>query len=230
MVTKTTAVYLEDVFEATDALKLIGGLRYDRIDVERESFLGQPYFTKSYSPITGRLGLVYSLTPDANVYASYSRAAQPVSQLVSLTASQSDFSLQKGAQLEVGLKTSLWNQRGDLTVALFDIEKKDLLTSTIFENVRLNSQIGAQVSQGAEVALSIAPAAGWRSGRQRRLHMEGRVRGLQREPGHRCDLALGQDLYGHTRCRRRALHRAQLGRLVRQQRGATRRCPMGEYE
>ncbi len=162
VVTKTTAVYLEDVFDATDALKLIGGLRYDSIDVGRESFAGAPYFSKSYSPITGRLGLVYALTPDANVYASYSRAAQPVSQLVSLTSTQSDFSLQKGAQLEVGLKTSLWNNLGDLTVAVFDIEKKDLLTSTIIDNVRLNSQIGAQVSQGAEVALSLAPATGWR--------------------------------------------------------------------
>jgi iron complex outermembrane receptor protein len=162
VVTKTAAVYVEDVFDATDALKLIGGLRYDRIDVERESFLGAPFFSKSYSPITGRVGVVYSLTADANVYASYSRAAQPVSQLVSLTSTQSDFSLQKGAQLEIGLKTSLWENLGDLTVALYDIQKKDLLTSTVIGNDRFNSQIGAQVSQGAEVALSLAPAMGWR--------------------------------------------------------------------
>lgn len=162
VVTKTAAVYLENVFEATDSLKIVGGLRYDSIDVERESFVGAPRFAKSYSPVTGRIGVVYSVTPDANVYASYSRAAQPVSQLVSLTAAQSDFSLQKGAQLEIGLKTSLWDDRGDLTVAVYDIEKNDLLTSTIIDNVRLNSQIGAQVSQGAEIALSLAPAMGWR--------------------------------------------------------------------
>ena len=162
VVTQTAAVYVEDVFEATDALKVVGGLRYDSIDVERESFIGAPLFTKSYSPITGRLGLVYSLTSDANVYASYSRAAQPVSQLVSLVSTQSDFSLQKGAQIEIGIKTDLWSGRGELTAALYDIKKKDLLTSTIIDNVRLNSQIGAQVSQGAEVALSLAPAMGWR--------------------------------------------------------------------
>jgi len=162
VLTRTTAVYLEDVFDATDKLKVVGGLRYDDIDVERESFIGAPLFTKSYSPITGRFGLVYSLTPDANVYASYSRAAQPVSQLVSLTATQSDFSLQKGAQFEIGLKSNLWQGLGQLTFALYDIKKQDLLTSTIIDNVRLNSQIGAQVSQGAEVALSVAPATGWR--------------------------------------------------------------------
>lgn len=162
VVTRTTAAYVENVFDATESLKVVGGLRFDRIDVERESFIGAPFFSKSYSPVTGRLGLVYSITPETNVYASYSRAAQPVSQLVSLTAEQSDFSLQKGAQLEIGLKTSLWDERGDLTVALYDIEKNDLLTSTIIDNVRLNSQIGAQVSQGAEIALSLAPATGWR--------------------------------------------------------------------
>jgi iron complex outermembrane recepter protein len=162
VVTETSAVYIEDVFEPTDNLKLIGGLRYDRIDVERESFIGAPFFSKSYSPVTGRVGVVYSLTPDSNLYASYSKAAQPVSQLVSLLATQADFSLQKGAQLEVGVKTSLWNNLGDLTVAVYDIKKKDLLTSTIVDDVRLNSQIGAQVSQGAEVALSLAPASGWR--------------------------------------------------------------------
>jgi len=162
VVTRTTAAYVENVFDATESLKVVGGLRFDRIEVERESFIGAPFFSKSYSPVTGRLGLVYSITPATNVYASYSRAAQPVSQLVSLTAAQSDFSLQKGAQLEIGLKTSLWDERGDLTVALYDIEKNDLLTSTIIDNVRLNSQIGAQVSQGAEIALSLAPASGWR--------------------------------------------------------------------
>jgi iron complex outermembrane receptor protein len=163
VVTTTAAAYIENVFEATDRLKLIGGLRYDHIEVERKTLQGPAaVFNKSYSPFTGRVGAVYSLHDDTNVYISYSRAAQPVSQLVSLTATQADYSLQKGAQLEAGVKASLWNQRGELTLALYDIEKKDLLTSTIIDGVRVNSQIGAQVSQGAELAVSLAPAMGWR--------------------------------------------------------------------
>ncbi len=163
VVTTTTAAYVENVLDATDKLKLIGGLRYDSIDVERTSLTESAApFAKSYSPFTGRLGAVYSITADTNVYASYSRAAQPVSQLVSLNASHADYSLQKGTQFEVGVKSSFWGQRGDLTVAVYDIKKEDLLTSTIIDEVRLNSQIGAQVAQGAEFALSLAPAAGWR--------------------------------------------------------------------
>lgn len=162
VVTDTAAVYVENVFDATDAVKLVGGLRYDEIDVERRSYLGAPDFTKSYHPTTGRLGVVYTVAPSLNLYASYSRAAQPVAQLVSLTAAQDDFSLQTGIQYEIGAKADLWDKRGELTFALFDIEKQDLLTSEIIGGVRVNSQIGAQVSQGAELALALAPTAGWR--------------------------------------------------------------------
>jgi len=162
VLTRTTAAYIEDVYSLTDDLKLIGGLRYDSIDVERHSLLGAPTFTKQYRPFTGRLGALYSVTPSLNVYASYSRAAQPVAQLVSLVSTQADFSLQKGQQFEAGLKGSFFGNRADLTVAVFDIEKTDLLTSTVINDVRVNSQIGAQVSQGAELALTVAPIPNWR--------------------------------------------------------------------
>ena len=162
VVTNNVAAYIEDVFELTEDLKIVGGLRYEQIDVERRSFLGAPIFTKSYEPTTGRLGVIYTVAPDINVYASFSRAAQPVSQLVSLNSTQADFSLQTGRQWEIGAKGTLWDDRADLTVALYDIEKNDLLTSDIINGVRVNSQIGAQVSQGAELSAGLTPLPGWR--------------------------------------------------------------------
>jgi len=152
VVTDTAAVYLEDIFEFTERVKVVSGLRYDRIDVERTSYVGAEPYDKSYEPFTGRLGVIFEATHAVNLYASYSRAAQPVSQLVSLTVSQDDFSLQKGVQYEVGAKASVGTT--DLTLAVFDIEKQDLLTSDIVDGVRINSQIGAQVSQGAELAVA----------------------------------------------------------------------------
>lgn len=162
VVTKNAALYVENVFSPTERLKLIGGLRYDEIDIVRRSFVGAAKFEKSYVPWTGRVGTVFEVTPTTNVYASYSGAAQPVAQLVSLNLTQANFSLQKGAQIEIGAKTSLWEDRADLTFALYDIKKQDLLTSDIIDGVRVQSQIGAQVSQGAELALSMTPASGWR--------------------------------------------------------------------
>ncbi len=160
ILTETAAVYVEDIYEPVDRLKLVSGLRYEQIDVERTSYVGLPGYTKSYDPVTGRLGVIFEATDTINVYASYSRAAQPVSQLVSLGATQDEFSLQKGIQYEVGAKASLG--RADVTLAIFDIEKQDLLTSDIIDGVRVQSQIGAQVSQGAELAVALTLPSEWR--------------------------------------------------------------------
>jgi iron complex outermembrane receptor protein len=163
IIVKDLAFYLEDVFEPEAGLKLIGGLRWEKIDTTRLSLIGLAPFSKRYSPVTGRFGTVWSITPETNVYASYSRAAQPVSQLVSLTVAQNDFALQKGRQFEIGSKSTFWGEKLDLTLALYDIKKNDILTSTLDPNgVRINQQIGAQVSQGSELAVALSPTREWR--------------------------------------------------------------------
>jgi iron complex outermembrane receptor protein len=79
-----------------------------------------------------------------------------------LTASQADFSLQKGRQYEVGSKASFWDKKAELTIAVFDIEKNDLLTNIDVPGIgRVPSQIGAQISQGTEIALELTPTNDW---------------------------------------------------------------------
>ena len=162
IIVDTAALYAENVFSLRDDLKLVGGLRYDYIHTERTSLLNASVFEKTYQPVTGRLGAVWEITPKTSTYASYSRAAQPVSQLVSLTAAQDAFSLQTGRQFEVGLKSSHYDDRVGTTLALFDIEKNDLLTQTLVNGVQTSQQIGAQVSQGAEFAIAATPSRDWR--------------------------------------------------------------------
>ncbi|MBL9189423.1 MAG: TonB-dependent receptor [Opitutaceae bacterium] len=167
---KTAALFVEDVLDITPQLKLVGGLRYDDIVVQRDTLANPtttpatPFstFEKTYRPWTGRAGAVWSATRELNLYASYSRAAEPVTQLVSLTSARADFSLQKGRQFEVGAKQTFWNGKADATLAFFDIEKKDLLTQTVVNGVRVSQQIGAIVSRGAELALALSPGDGWR--------------------------------------------------------------------
>jgi iron complex outermembrane receptor protein len=162
VVQKSSAVYAEDVLEPLPTLKLVGGVRYDHIDVNRISYIGAAPFTKDYNPVTGRFGVLYDLTSKINVYASYTRAAQPVSQLVGLTASQADFALQTARQYEIGSKASFWNDSANVTLAFFDIAKQHILTSQQVDSVIFNSQIGAQVSQGTELAFAFAPLDDWR--------------------------------------------------------------------
>lgn len=164
----TTAFYVENAFDLTPSLELVAGLRHDTIDVDRAVFptvtTAASTYSKTYSPWTGRVGAVWSVAKDLNLYASYSHAAEPVTQLVSFTATSNDFALQQGRQYEVGAKGSLWSGRADFTLAVFDIEKKDLLTSTLDPDtgLRISQQIGAQNSRGAEAALAVSPGHGWR--------------------------------------------------------------------
>lgn len=167
VVIDTLAFYLEDALDLTPHLKLVTGLRHDSIELQRDTLATATAafatYTKNYSPWTGRAGLVWSVTKDLNLYASYSRAAEPTTQLVSFNASSNDFSLQTGRQYELGAKGSLTKEL-DFTLALFEIEKNNLLASTLdpVTGTRISQQIGAQNSRGAEAALAWSPGAGWR--------------------------------------------------------------------
>jgi iron complex outermembrane receptor protein len=169
---ETHAFHLQDVFDVSANFRAVVGLRYDHISLQRDTLANHttatptPFstFKKGYRTSTGRIGGVFILTKEINAYASFSRAAEPVTQLVSLTATSADFSLQKGQQYEAGLKGTFLRGKLDATVAVFDLLKKDLLTSTTdpVTGIRTNQQIGAQKSQGIEAALAISPGDGWR--------------------------------------------------------------------
>src|SRR5690606_37111747 len=158
----------EDAFDLTPDLKLVGGLRYADIDLTRHTLptpsTAADTYRTNYYPLTGRGGVVWSVTDQLNLYASYSRTAEPVTQLVSFNASRHNTSLMTGRQYEIGAKGTLLDGRADFTLALFDIEKNDLLSSTLDPDTgeRISQQIGAQNSRGAELAVALSPGEGWR--------------------------------------------------------------------
>lgn len=169
---ETHAFHLQDVFDITSRVRAVAGVRYDHISLQRDTLFNNttatptPFATykKGYRTYTGRIGGVFILTKEINAYASFSRAAEPVTQLVSFTATSNDFSLQKGRQYEAGLKGTFLAGKLDATFAVFDLLKKDLLTTTLdpVTGLRISQQIGAQKSKGAELALALSPAEGWR--------------------------------------------------------------------
>lgn len=167
VVVQTGAVYVEDALDLTSTLKLVAGLRRDEIALQRDTLptatAAFATYRKRYAPWTGRGGLVWAVTKDLNVYASYSHAAEPTTQLISFTATSNDFALQTGRQFEIGAKGSL-GRVADFTLALFDIEKNNILASTLdpVTGLRISQQIGAQNSRGVELAVAVTPAPTWR--------------------------------------------------------------------
>jgi len=156
----TKGIFAESALDATDRLKLVTGLRWEQIGLDYTPFPSLITASQDYTPTTGRLGAVFQVTPSASVYASYSRAVEPTVQLASLDGSRQEFSLVPARQLELGAKGGAFGGRLDGTFAYFEIQKRDILITSLIDGIRTNQQVGQQTSRGIEVALMGRPAAG----------------------------------------------------------------------
>lgn len=141
-----------------DKLKVVGGLRSERFKVERNQVTAG-FATQTYYPSTGRFGLVYLPTERMSIYGSYSRAVEPQTPLVSLAPANMGFSLMPSRQFEFGAKPTFLDGRLDVTAAYFQINKENILTNTIIDNVRVQQQIGEQRARGVELATGVRPYA-----------------------------------------------------------------------
>lgn len=161
----TLAGFAENRLELTERLSLLTGLRYDHLHMEVTNYgavtpTSPAFFERTWEPLTGRAGLVYELTPAANVYVQYSTAADPpAGSLASATYSQVGlYDLTTGEQWEVGSKLDFLDGRGSATVALYEIVRRDF-TVKDSNNPNLTVQAGQQTSRGIELAgkLQVTP-------------------------------------------------------------------------
>ncbi|WP_136477471.1 TonB-dependent siderophore receptor [Pseudomonas sp. DG56-2] len=157
----TWAAFVENRLQLTDRLSLLTGLRYDHIDLQVHNYrvvdANNPRdFKRIYEPTTGRVGVVYELTPAANVYVQYSTAADPPAGILTTAsfAQVRDFDLSTGKQVEVGSKFSFLEGRGAATVAAYHIERKNLATADP-ANPGTTQPVGKQSSRGIELAASL---------------------------------------------------------------------------
>ena len=154
----TLAGFAENRLELTERLSWRTGLRYDHLHMEVTNYgtvtpTSPAFFERTWEPLTGRAGLVYELTPAANVYVQYSTAADPpAGSLASATYSQVGlYDLTTGEQWEVGSKLDFLDGRGSATVALYEIVRRDF-TVKDSNNPNLTVQAGQQTSRGIELA------------------------------------------------------------------------------
>jgi len=161
---KTTALYLENRTALLPTLNLVTALRHERIELDlvnrrAVSNTAPARFARDYHPTTGRLGLVWDVTPGMNLYAQYATAADPPSGTLS-TASFADVinnsELTTGRQAEVGTKLDFWQGKATATLAAYHITRKNIATPDPV-NSNLTILVGEQSSQGVELALGLQP-------------------------------------------------------------------------
>lgn len=160
--TNQYAVFAENRLSVTEQLSLIAGIRQDEPTVTRTDYVtpGNSY-EKSYHATSWRTGAVYTPIQNLAFYGQYSVAVDPVSNLITNSAVNSTFQLSSGKQVEVGVKQSFWNGRGEWTLAGYEIVKDNLLTRDP-NNLAVTLQVGQQSSRGVEVSIGLALDHGWR--------------------------------------------------------------------
>ena len=148
------SLFAENRIELTNQLSLVGGIRLERPDIQRDSLrTGARQVDQDFSEVTWRAGAVYEVLPGLALYGQYSTAIDPTgSAILSMNAAQSNFELTKARQVEVGVKQSFWAGRGEWTLAAYDIVKTDLLVPQPGNRFL---QVGEQSSQGIEASLAL---------------------------------------------------------------------------
>ncbi len=160
--TKQQALFAENAFDITEQLKLVIGLRQDWIDLEHVSKLGRANLDAEYAPFSYRVGAVFQPTKFTSLYGQFSRGSDPVSSIVTIRPNNGTFKLTSAQQAELGIKHVLDSGKGELTLALYHIEKDNIITRDP-SNPTLRVQGGQQSSRGVEFAVSLLPIEHWRT-------------------------------------------------------------------
>ena len=162
---RTVALFAENHTVLAPGWALSTGVRADQIEVavinRRTPTATNPArFETRFHPVTARLGLVHDLSADWQVYAQVSTAADPPAGLLATAtfAALRDFDLTRGRQFEIGSKASFDQRRGELSVAVYDIERRNLAITDPKDRTRV-LPVGRQSSSGVEVTARWRPTA-----------------------------------------------------------------------
>ncbi|WP_312511597.1 TonB-dependent receptor [Massilia sp.] len=161
---ESTALNLEDRVKLSSNVALVGGLRYNRFRVNRQSLdaagasrAGFPLAQK-WDPVTGRIGFTWDTSRNVTLYGQYATASDvSVGSYFMLSPTQR-MELSKARSYEAGIKGSFLDRRLDAAMAIFDIQRRNVYSAAA--NQRMNSA-GKLDSRGVEVSATLRPAAGW---------------------------------------------------------------------
>ena len=156
---RATGLFVQDQIDLSAQWKLLAGVRFDRFDQTFSNLLAGTRQSQQHSATTPRIGLTYLLDANSSVYVSAGRSFRP-----NAGADQSNaaFAPQKGRAFEAGAKWQSADQRLNGAVALFDIEKSNVLTRSPTD-ANFNVAAGEVRSRGLEADLAGKLDTHWRA-------------------------------------------------------------------
>ena len=144
------APYLIDEIVINPRLQFLVGLRYDSIDFED----AVSETSRSDGELSPLLGVVFRPVEALSLYGNFAQSFAPPSPRVS-----GERQPEESQQIEIGARQELLNGRMRLTMALFEIERKNI---AIPDDNGFTQQAGNQRSRGFELEVAMELAKGWR--------------------------------------------------------------------
>jgi catecholate siderophore receptor len=134
--TNTASVYFFDTVDFGNRWQMVGGARLERYDTDFSSLNAAGLLTAleaSDSLVSGKLGVLYHVTPTGNVYVSYGTSATPPGGANFTLSAQANnvnnpnVEPQLSENFEIGTKWDFANGRLSLNSAVFRTENKNVI-------------------------------------------------------------------------------------------------------
>jgi iron complex outermembrane receptor protein len=159
------AVFAQDRVELGRSWKLLGGLRWERFDVDSSNVLDNLRSRRTTTAWGPRLGVVWSPVAAHSMYASYSKNFAPVGgDLIGITpnarGNANDLGPQYTRQYEVGVKSDWRGGALSTTLALFQL---DLYNRRVADPIRPGffDLTGLERNRGLELGVAGRLAGDW---------------------------------------------------------------------
>ncbi|QQX56860.1 TonB-dependent siderophore receptor [Pseudomonas chlororaphis] len=156
----SSSVYFKDNWHLSEQWILVFGGRQQHYDQYSDQGLGSSYKVNRDSngdTFVPFLGLVFKATDSLSLYGNYSRSFKPNTDV---DDAGKTFDPEEGRSYEVGAKYDPLPGL-NINLALYDIEKKNVVTTTTVNGVSLSEAAGKVGSQGVELDVTGRIAERW---------------------------------------------------------------------
>ncbi|SEO70072.1 Outer membrane receptor proteins, mostly Fe transport [Mucilaginibacter gossypiicola] len=160
-----TAAYVQYEIKPLEALRIVGGLRYDRVhyNFDNEIPAGQTKYkqqeTNNFNIVAPKLGITYNFGNNKGLYANYSVGFQPP-ETGDLYSSRQLTQLKQATfdNYEAGGWFSAFNKKLYFELSIFDLEgHNEIINQLLPDNTTQNQNAGATRHRGIEYSLTVAP-------------------------------------------------------------------------
>lgn len=154
------ALYAQATWTVIPAVNLVGGARYDWISYDYTNKLtpsgvtGAPSETRSYHKASPKVGVIWNITPQVDVYSNWSQGFVPPeastlygANLVTPSLTEATFD-----NIDAGIRFSLFDRRFDGELTLYRLDGEDeVISYTRPDNTRESRNSGKTRHEGIEL-------------------------------------------------------------------------------